>query len=75
MNEDKFKIALCSVLTLIGTYYISISNVRFPMVENDGSIIIHFLTFILLFGFLFSCVNLGNMIYKYTEINGDQKDE
>lgn len=75
MNKDNFKIALCSVLALIGTYYIGISNVRFPMVANDGSIIIQIITFILLFGFVFVCVNLGDMIYKHTEITGEQKDE
>ena len=65
MKSEKIKTVLISILTLIGTYYISTTDVQLPMVENDGSVYIKFITLMLLFGFLTSWAHLGNMIYKY----------
>ena len=65
MKIEKTKTGIISILTLIGTYYITNSNVQFPMVENDGSIYIKFITFVILFGFFSFLASLGDLIYKY----------
>ena len=65
MKIEKIKTVLVSILTLIGTYYISTANVQLPMVENDGSIYIKFITLMLLFGFFSFWASLGDLIYKY----------
>ena len=65
MKNEKIKIAIISILTLIGTYYITTTGVQLPMVENDGSIYIKFITLMVLFGFFGFWVSLGDLVYKY----------
>ena len=65
MKNEKIKIAIISILTLIGTYCITTANVQLPMVENDGSIYIKFITLMVLFGFFSFWASLGDLVCKY----------
>ena len=68
MKDENIKTVIISILALIGTYCITAFNVQLPMVEDNGSIFIKVVSFIVLFGFFTILVHIHTLfrgLYQY----------